>query len=642
MACFSERHLKLCEDATMNNTSTIDHEVLEQAARRLAANAISEGYHYEGLHLYQNMDGGILYWRIRLKHSETNRKRFLPMHIDQQGNFIPREPKFLDKKPLYNLPNIVKAAGNLVYVVEGEKCVDKVAELGLTATTSGGSTSGALADWSPLRGHNVVIWPDNDDKGMRYAKEVAQCLIDLDCHVSQIDIKKLNLPEKGDIGDWLHAHPNATSEDIKKLPLINCETIDSATDEEIIGALSQLAEFAYQRERKAAAKSLGISVTALDKLVKQARAKFDDTTDNIFSVIEPWDKPVILSNLLDTLEEILHSFLVFSSRHDAKAIALWIIHTHCIDAANISPILNITSPEKRCGKSTLLAVLRRLVYRPLIASNISTAAIFRSIEKWSPTLLIDEADSFMRENEELRGVINSGHTRELAYTLRCVGDKHEPTRFSTWGAKVIAGIGRQADTIEDRSVCIQLRRKLSHEKKDQLRDAPYGLFDELLRKCVRFASDNITLLLEVKPSIPRELNDRSADNWYPLLAIATLAGASWSNSASEAGLALSGTEASSSVSVELLQDIKNIFNAKRVERIWTAELLEALYTFPEAPWSTYNRGRNLTDRQLGRKLSEFKINSKDIRFGGKIRKGYELKDFEDTFERYLSQATENA
>jgi len=71
-----------------------------------------------------------------------------------------------------------------------------------------------------------------------------------------------------------------------------------------------------------------------------------------------------------------------------EAVTLWIMHTYCHEAAFVSPLLGITSPERRCGKSTLQSLLTALVRRPLPASNISPAAVFRSIERWRPTLLI--------------------------------------------------------------------------------------------------------------------------------------------------------------------------------------------------------------------------------------------------------------
>jgi putative DNA primase/helicase len=86
-----------------------------------------------------------------------------------------------------------------------------------------------------------------------------------------------------------------------------------------------------------------------------------------------------------------------------EAVALWTLHTHVLDAFQISPRLAITSPEKRCGKTTALDVVYSLAPRPLSTSNTSAAAIFRTIEAARPTLLIDEADTFLTSSEEIRG-----------------------------------------------------------------------------------------------------------------------------------------------------------------------------------------------------------------------------------------------
>ena len=107
----------------------------------------------------------------------------------------------------------------------------------------------------------------------------------------------------------------------------------------------------------------------------------------------------------------------------------------------------------------------------LSASNISSAALFRSIEKWVPTLLIDEADSFATKNDELRGVLNSGHTPQTAFVVRCIGDDSEPRIFSTWGCKALAAIGKLPDTVMDRSIEIRLRRALPGEVAEKIRHA---------------------------------------------------------------------------------------------------------------------------------------------------------------------------
>src|SRR5262249_25407065 len=124
------------------------------------------------------------------------------------------------------------------------------------------------------------------------------------------------------------------------------------------------------------------------------------------------------------------------------ALALWVLHAWTHDAGDISPFMVLVSPTKRCGKTSVLILLQYLTPRSELASNISAAALFRYIEKEHPTLLIDEADSFVKDNEQLRGILNSGHTKTAAYVIRTVevnGD-HQPHRFSTWAPKAIAAI----------------------------------------------------------------------------------------------------------------------------------------------------------------------------------------------------------
>lgn len=184
-------------------------------------------------------------------------------------------------------------------------------------------------------------------------------------------------------------------------------------------------------------------------------------------------------------------------------------------------------------------VAGRLVLRRLPTANISAAALFRAVEAWAPTLLIDEADTFIRDSDDLRGILNSGHTRELAFVIRTVGDDHEPRKFSTWGAKAIALIGKLKDTLADRSIEVALKRKLPEERVERLRHADPEVLHNLARRCVRWAMDHAEEIREARPSMPDALHDRAQDNWEPLLAIGDLAGGSWPKLARTAALALS-------------------------------------------------------------------------------------------------------
>ena len=210
-----------------------------------------------------------------------------------------------------------------------------------------------------------------------------------------------------------------------------------------IARLAELDPLEYDKQRPNAARALGVSLGALDRAVKEQRARRSDTKGQGRALelpsIEPWDLPVNGAELLDELCKAIGEHVVLPEG-GTEAMALWALHTHVFDCFNHSPRLAITSPEKGCGKTTALDVLRELVARPLSTSNVTASAVFRTVEIARPTLLIDEADTFLTENEALRGILNSGH-RKGAAIIRTVGDDHEPRQFSTWSPAAIAMIG---------------------------------------------------------------------------------------------------------------------------------------------------------------------------------------------------------
>lgn len=193
-------------------------ETAKEAAKRLAATALAQGLNPVALHAYTDRVGNVLYWRIRAKHPITGEKWIRPMYMNGRG-FEVGEPKFeRGKKPLYRLHCLVANLTDTVWLVEGEKKVEVLEKLGLLATTSGGATSAAATDWEPLRERTVAIWPDNDDPGKSYADEVETLLLAMNCAVSCVDVKKIGVPDKGDVIDWLATHQGADSSDILALP----------------------------------------------------------------------------------------------------------------------------------------------------------------------------------------------------------------------------------------------------------------------------------------------------------------------------------------------------------------------------------------------------------------------------------------
>lgn len=123
-----------------------------------------------------------------------------------------------------------------------------------------------------------------------------------------------------------------------------------------------------------------------------------------------------------------------------------------------------------------------------------------------------------------------------------------------------------------------------------------------------------------------------------MLAIASCAGDEWINRAIAAALKLSSSgEKTVSAGNELLSDIQNVFEIKRIDRISTVDLITALCDDEEAPWQTYNRGKPIVPRQLIKQLEAYDIKPKRITFSTCDRsRGFELLQFDDSFLRYLA------
>jgi putative DNA primase/helicase len=415
------------------------------------------------------------------------------------------------------------------------------------------------------------------------------------------------------------------------------DVVQDKDSEAAITELARLSELTYQRRRIREAQELKLPVAVLDKMVRKRRAQAEEDAAALpHWKVAAWDRAVDGGELLTDIEKLFRRYIVMPTGA-GEALALWTMHAWTMDAGDISPFMALVSPTKRCGKTNVLTILYYLTPRSELASNISPSALFRYIEDVRPTLLIDEADSFAKENEELRGILNSGHTRTGANVIRSVevNGEHKPRRFSTWAPKAIATIRALADTLEDRSIVVMLQRKPPTATVARLRKRDGEEFEILRRKAARWAADNFDHLArpELDPAMPEVLNDRAADNWRPLLAIADLAGGDWPSRARDAACILSGDGHDSAVNVEILADIKAALGDH--DAIFSADLVTKLAVDPERPWAEWNRGKPLTQKQLAGLLKPFGIISESIRTGDRTGKGYKRAVFEEAWERYL-------
>lgn len=280
---------------------------------------------------------------------------------------------------------------------------------------------------------------------------------------------------------------------------------DRVADAAEIARLATLSPLDYDREREAAAERLGIRVSTLDTEVAAVRPKPAATDGRHVELpaVEPWPRPVDGAALLDSLTATIRRHVILPPAA-AECCTLWIAHTWVHERFQHSPRLSITSPAKRCGKSTLLDVLRATTHRPVKADNISASGVFRTVEALRPlTLLIDEADAFMGDAEELRGILNSGFERsgEVIRVVEMNGE-HQPIRFATYAPVALAGIGALPSTLEDRAVPVVLQRKGAAETVVKLR-APgaRAALHDLARQLARWAADR-GARLSTDPAVP--------------------------------------------------------------------------------------------------------------------------------------------
>jgi Protein of unknown function (DUF3631) len=354
------------------------------------------------------------------------------------------------------------------------------------------------------------------------------------------------------------------------------------------------------------------------------------------------DPQAELAQTLDDIRDFLGRFVIYPSKEAHDAHALWIAHTHVMDAWESTPRMAFLSPEPASGKTRALEVSELVVPKPVEAINVSVAYLFRKVggKDGPPTILFDEIDTVFgpkaKENEETRALLNAGHRRG-AVAGRCVmhGKTALTEEIPAYCAVALAGLGWLPDTILSRSIIIRMRRRAPHEKVTPFRRRVYAKEGNKLRdRLAAWAVGAVKKMTEARPEMPSGVEDRDADVWESLLAIADAAGEGWPKRARKAAVSLvsDAKEAEPSLGIRLLGDCKTVSSGAAA--MFTHVILKALHELPEAPWNDI-RGKPLNDRGLALRLRQYGIKSKQVRIGETTLKGYERADFIDAWKRYL-------
>lgn len=353
--------------------------------------------------------------------------------------------------------------------------------------------------------------------------------------------------------------------------------------------------------------------------------------------------------LLDDVIEFLGRFVSYPSDDARVAHTLWVAHAHAMDRWDSTPRIAFLSPEPGSGKSRCLEVSETLVPRPVEAVNVTPAYLFRKVadEAGRPTILFDEIDTVFgpkaKDNEEIRGLLNAGH-RQGAVAGRCVvrGKLIETEEIPAYCAVALAGLGGLPDTILSRSVIVRMRRRAPGEVVEPFRRrivGPEGF--ELRDRLATWAELTVSPAVHSYPDIPPSINDRDADVWEPLLAVAEAAGGPWPQRARAAAVALvaDSKRETPSLGVKLLADIKDVFGDG--DYMGTEALLCGLHKLEESPWGDF-KGKPLDARGLARRLGPYDVKPTNLRIPGGVKKGYRREDLHDAWIRYLSPHVDEA
>ncbi len=558
----------------------------------------------------------------------------------------------------YRLPELIEAIANdqRILIVEGEAKADLLSSWNIAATTNACGSG----KWKPehseyLCGADVVLCPDHDDVGWQHINQVGASLVGI-----ARSVRVLVLPHakaRDDIVDW--ARNGGTREELDVLldqatdwqPPASTDSTDhedekaeaKAREDELLAALAKTEGLDYERQRKAAAKELGVSASAIDREVTARREDAQVAPLYGHWIVEPWPEVADGDALLrDIIVRIKRHVIISDDAALASALYVMLSWVHD-EIATHSPILNVNSVEPESGKSTLIGMLSLLLPKCIASVEASEAAIYRAIKRWGPSFCFDEFDSILADDDKaaLRSVINSGHTRGQG-VLRCIGDDKVPELFPTFAPKVIGMVGRKLPPATlSRCIFIEMRRRKKSEPIDKFKHQDDSELADLRRRLRRWSMDNEDALRNAAPSIPDELANRRADNWKLQLAIADLCSGveGYAEKARAAAVKIETGSDNRTLGVRLLADIKALFDASPkalLPCMHSAYIVKRLVDDPEKSWGEAFKGKPLTQNRLARALGAYGIVSQNVTPpGGTEAKGYYRSQFEEAWSCYL-------
>jgi 5S rRNA maturation endonuclease (ribonuclease M5) len=463
-------------------------------------------------YVYKDEDGDPLFEKVRFEP-----KCFAFRYLSETGEW--KWGLGDVRRLLYHLPEV--RASDVVFVAEGEKDAESVTSLGFVATTNPGGAGKWLEEHSKaLKGKKVVILQDDDEPGRKHGQAVAESVTKY-----ATEVKLLPPFENAkDVTEWLQNGGNKKG------------LLEIVKDTEIF----QVSE-----------------------------VKNSDSDSEVIVQTGDWRDECLRGELLVAMHESLYrDYLIFPSAGLPLVIALWGIGTYIFDAFDTYPYLIISSPAKRCAKTRLAELLEKFSARGFLNVNISEAALFRKIARDRPTLILDEAETLNAKSSDraqyLLSILQAGF-RKGGRVTRCVGHDHDLEEFDVFCPKVIAAIGHLPDTLRDRAIVIPMRRKLKTEKTERYRFRKVAeLAAGAASSAAVWAEKHRQFVEETYVKLDLDfLEDREADIWEPIFAIASIAVPKRLAELKRIALSLSSEklqlDVDESLQIRLLADIRTVF-----------------------------------------------------------------------------------
>ena len=405
----------------------------------------------------------------------------------------------------------------------------------------------------------------------------------------------------------------------------------------------------------------------LDAITPTTQEAPHDMELKVVDLTEPWPGPV---DGLEMLKELYTTYgrPVWISDAARMMLAFWNIAEYDFKVWDKFPYLRIKSPDRNCGKSTLINTLERVVYKPFIGVSPTEASLFWLVQKEEPTLLLDNLDDPERI-KEVAGLLDEAYDANRVVP-RCQSDTGKLFGYRTFGPKVIASIRKLPGTTESRSLVVDIVRVPADKERqlEELCDIDPTVFLNLKRKILAFVEDHKAEFRSVRPARPDWLKTRDWDLWKPLFTVADIIGGPAPNWVRAAAVGLFKDRViEESLAIEILSHIRDAANLRDADNqlalvvvarkedkhgkviksgpfIERQKLVDYCNGIEEASWADWKTGdrEGLTIRRFAKELwDDFKIERDRVTYEDPktqtVRRiyGYWLEPFESLFESYL-------